>query len=424
MLALVLVGLLALPASAAPKLDKAAARVAEELLEKFTDKGANVAVLPFQDATGRPVELGRAFAEALSRELLKSGKVTVLDRGYISRMLGEMKLGMAGLTDPKTALQVGRFSGAKYQLVGSFSGAGDDVTVDAKLVVTETATLAAAARAELRLDADLRKLLEAPAATDPGTALFDEERLETDAVFLERPGKDGCRWIAARADVPAGRDVDEGRAAALALARRKASALLLGRDPGKAPDFSEAAFSGQLEDLLRATKSSRQAAESVVNEQRKGGRHLLTVEACLKPAKGGGDLRVELMLNQSRFVEGQDARAIVTVNHPARVYLFSADFSGKVWPVFPVGPASDNALAPEKPLVFPDETARGQGVRMRAQLPAGRKTSVEFLRVLAVDGEPGTLLDGRTEWAGVVAALEDAGLAWAEDARVFTVYSR
>lgn len=421
---LLLLAMLSLPASAAPKIDKAAARMAADLLANFTDKGANVAVLPFQDATGRPVELGRAFAESLSRELLKTGKVTVLDRGYISRMLSEMKLGMSGLTDPKTALQVGRFSGAKYQLVGSFAGTGDDVTVDAKLVMTETATLAAAARAELRLDADLRKLLETLAATDPGTALFDDERLETDAVYLERAGVNGCKWVAARADVPAGTDVDQGRAAALALARRKASALLLGRDPGRAPDFTEAAFSGQLEELLRATKSSRSEAENVVDEKRKGGRHLLTLEACLKPAKGGGDLRVELTLNQTRFMEGQDARALVTVNHPARVYLFSADFSGKVRQVFPEGPAIDNAGSPDKPLVFPDETARGEGVHLRAQLPAGRKTSVEFLRALAIDGEPGTLFEGRTEWASVVAALEDAGMAWAEDARVFTVYAR
>lgn len=424
MRASILLALLSLPAAAAPKVDKAAARLAEELMSKFTDKGANVAVLPFQDSTGRPVELGRSFAESLSRELLKSGKVTVLDRGYISRMLGEMKLGMAGLTDPKTALQVGRFSGAKYQLVGSFSGSGDSVTVEAKLVVTETATLAAAARAELRLDDDLRRLLASPAATDPGTALFDEERLDSDAVYLERAGVNGCRWVAARADVPAGSDVDSGRAAALALARRKASALLYGRDPGKAPDFTETAFAGQLETILRGTKSGRVEAENVVGEQRKGGRHLLTLEACLKPAKGGGSLRVELMLNQTRFVEAQEARAIVTVNHPARVFLFSADFSGKVWQVFPTARSADNAAAPGKPLVFPDETARGAGVRLRAQLPAGRKTSVEFLRVLAVDGDPGTMLDGRTEWAGVVAALEDAGLSWAEDARVFTIYSR
>lgn len=424
MRSLLLLALLSLPASAAPKIDKAAARMATELMGNFTDKGANVAVLPFQDSTGRPVELGRAFAESLSRELLRTGKVTVLDRGYISRMLNEMKLGLAGLTDPKTALQVGRFSGAKYQLVGSFASAGDDVTVDARLVVTETATLAAAARAEIRLDADLRKLLETLAASDPGSALFDDERLETDAVFLERAGVNGCRWVAARADVPSGADVDQGRAAALALARRKASALLLGRDPGKAPDFAEAAFSGQLEELLRATKSSRSEAENIVNETRKGGRHLLTLEACLKPAKGGGDLRVELMLNQSRFVDGQEARAIVTVSHPARVYLFSSDFSGKAWQVFPAGPAMDNAASPGKPLVFPDETARSQRVNMRAALPAGRKNSVEFLRALAIDGEPGTLFEGRTDWASIVAALEDAGLAWAEDARIFTVYAR
>lgn len=424
MRASIILALLSLPAAAAPKVDKAAAQLAEELMSKFTDKGANVAVLPFQDSTGRPVELGRSFSEALSRELLKTGKVTVLDRGYISRMLGEMKLGMAGLTDPKTALQVGRFSGAKYQLVGAFTGSGDTVTVDAKLVVTETATLAAAARAELRLDDDLRRLLASPAATDPGTALFDEERLDSDAVYLERAGVNGCRWVAARADVPAGSDVDSGRAAALALARRKASALLYGRDPGKAPDFTETAFAGQLEAVLRGTKSGRVEAENVVGEQRKGGRHLLTLEACLKPAKGGGSLRVELMLNQTRFVEAQEARAIVTVNHPARVFLFSADFSGKAWQVFPAAPAADNAASPEKPLVFPDEAARGQGLRMRAVLPAGRKTSVEFLRALAVDGDPGTLLDGRTDWTDIVAALEDAGLAWAEDARVFTIYKR
>ncbi|MDE2293711.1 MAG: DUF4384 domain-containing protein [Elusimicrobia bacterium] len=424
LLLLLAASLAAAPAAAATRVEKTAAKLSEELLARVPQKGASVAVMPFEDDSGRPVELGRALADAVTQDLVDSGKVTVQDRAYLSKMLGEIKLGMSGLGDPKAALQIGRFSGAKYLVVGRIEAVGDKATVEARLVVTETATLLATARRELKLDDELKALLAQPAVTDPGSKLFDSERPAFDAVFLDRPGVDGCRWIEAKADVPAGRDQDEGRAAAMALARRKAVMLLFGRDPGRAPDFEQAAFQGQLEGVLRATRPSVVTAENVTSEERSGGRERMTLETCLKPAKTAGDLRVELMLNQSRFIEGQDARALVTVNHDAHVMLFSADFSGRLWPVFPDSADADDLVRAGKPLDFPDAAQRAAGIRMTAALPPGQKTSVEMLRALAVEADPGHLLDGLKSWDAVVAALDGAGLPWADDVRVYTIYAK
>ncbi|MBI5594881.1 MAG: hypothetical protein HY928_02205 [Elusimicrobia bacterium] len=417
--------LLSVPAAAADRLEKLAERAAAELAAKVPEPGAAVAVMPFEDASGRPIELGRVVAEALSRELLKTGKVSIQDRAYLSRMLSEIKLGLAGLTDPKAALQVGRFSGAKYLVVGRIeTPEGKEAAVEARLVATESATLYAASRQTLKLDDALRRLYGLPAATDAAAAaFFEEEKLDDDAVFLERPGVSGCRWVRARGDVPAGKDQDSGHAAALALARRKAVARLLGHDAVKTPDFAESAFQGRLEEVLRATRSSLVEAESVSDEVRKGGRHRLVLETCLKPARGG-DLKAELMLNQDRFNEGQEAHAIVTVAKSARIYLFSADFDGRAQLIWPAEGTPAPLAGPSKPLVFPDEAQQASGIRMRAALPAGRSNSIEMLRVLAVDGDADALLRGRPEWNAVIKALDESGLPWAEDARVYTVYKR
>lgn len=417
--------LLAAPSCAADRLERLAERAAAELAAKVPEKGAAVAVMTFEDASGNPVELGRLVADAISRELLATGKVTIQDRAYLSKALGEIKLGMAGLTDPRAALQIGRFSNAKYLVVGRIEVPdGKEAALEARLVTTESATLVAASAQTLRLDERLRALYSRTAAVDSAaSAFFEDERLDDDAVFLERPGVSGCRWIRALTDVPAGKDQDTGHAAALTMARRKAVARLLGHDAVKTPDFMESAFHGRLEEVLRATRSSLVEAESVSGELRKGGRHRLTLETCMKPARGG-DLQVELMLNQARFNEGQEARAIVTVAKPARVYLFSADFDGRAQLIWPAEGTAPPLSGPSKPLVFPDEAQQAAGIRMRAALPAGRASSIEMLRVLAVDGDADALLRAGSDWNAVVKALDGSGLPWAEDARVYTVYKR
>lgn len=409
------------------RVDKAVAELSEQLLAGLDARGATVAVLPFENAEGKPTELGRLFADGLTEAVLRTGRLAAVDRNYVSRMMNEISLGVLGLAEAKTAAEVGKFSGARYLLVGRAEPSGrKGLRVSARLVETESSRLAASAKTDLKLDGDLRQLYQTPARLDPAAhGLFAAEETGQ-AVFLGQTGPNDCRWIEARASAAVERDPAAARAAAIALARARASGLLTGHTPPENPEFDQPAYQGQIEAVLRATRSGRVEEEKLVEDKLSGKRATVTLHACMRPlsAAAAGGLSVELMLNQNRFFAGQDARAILTASRDAYLYLFSVDFGGKAGRVFPVEGAGGNRLTAGKPFIFPNEDHRAAGVRMVAELPEGRKDSIEMLRALACEREVGRRLESARSYAELVRALDESGAAWAEDVRVFTIYSR
>lgn len=411
------------PAHAIGLVDKYAHRLTQSLFASSAEKGANVAILPFESEDGKASELGRAFADAVAARALATERFTVLDRQYIGRMLGEIRLGMTGLGDPNTAAKIGQFSGAKYLLVGRIEKLSNrKIRIAARLLETESATLIATAYEDSSLNREMRALLEKTAVVDAVAAsLFSNEEQKADAVFLDRPGANGCRWIESRVQVPVLKSADASRAAALTLARRKAVGRLENREPAGLVDFTDDALTGQMESVLRATRSSRTEAEKVMDAHKKGGRFHLTLETCLRPSTQGSAFSAEMMLNQNRFSPGQEARAIITASKDAHLYLFSVDFDDNAILAFPSDAARDNRIRAGTPFAYPDENHRAAGIRLVAELPKGQTQSVEMLRALAVDSDILALIRGKTRYADIVAAVDESGAAWDEDIRVFTI---
>lgn len=78
-----------------------------------------VAVAEFSNSTGRPVDVGRGLQDKMARALEDSGKVIVVERYRLERVIEEQKLGLTGLVDANTAAQVGKLTGADYLVVGN-----------------------------------------------------------------------------------------------------------------------------------------------------------------------------------------------------------------------------------------------------------------------------------------------------------------
>ena len=152
----------------------------------------------------------------------------------------------------------------------------------------------------------------------------------------------------------------------------------------------------------------------------------MSLESCLKPVQESADkdFRVEMMLNQNRFFAGQDARAILTVNRDAFLYIYSVDFDQNAIQVFPMEGATENKVIAGKPFSFPNAKHREDGILFLAELPKGSKNSVEMLRVIATKDDVGELLRGAKTYPELVRKLEQAGTDWSEDVRVFTIYKK
>lgn len=162
-----LAALFCLPAAAgAARLDKAAEAIAGELL-KGRRAGGATAVVPFRSPEGGISALGGMLADRLTARLLEKKGVTVLDRRYLARVLGEIKLQLSGLTAQDGTAELGRFAGAEFLLLGNFEQLGKKrLAVNARLVETRTGRVAAAARTELKLDDELLELYSRISAAD------------------------------------------------------------------------------------------------------------------------------------------------------------------------------------------------------------------------------------------------------------------
>lgn len=421
----------AVPADAALKhLDKAVRNISGQILSGSFESGSSVAVLPFRNPQGEATELGRLVSDELAFELVKGKRCATLDRDYVSRMLEEIKLGMTGAVDQKSAVSVGKFSGARYLLVGTLEPYGKkQILVQARLLETESAKLIASSRAGVKMDDEMWGLYSRRVALDAASKALmgsEEAKADADVVLLNQTGKDGCQWVEARAAVAFKSDRDAARASAVTLARHKALRKVLGKGPAPSPDFEEEAFAGQIENVLRATLSGRSGEENIVEEGPAGKEYKVRFQTCLKPRKENADrdFRVELLLNQNRFLEGQEARAILTATGDSHIYLYSVDFYGNAGLVFPIKETPDNKVSAGKPFVFPNDEHAKAGIRMVAELPPGAKNSIETLRLLAVKGDPGKLLEGAKTYPELVRRLEASGSDWAEDVRVFTIYQK
>ncbi len=81
------------------------------------------------------------FELALLEALGHSGKISIVDRALLDKLLGELKLGASALADPATALQLGRLVSAR--LIGNlkFLGYAGETKIFLKFIETETSSI-------------------------------------------------------------------------------------------------------------------------------------------------------------------------------------------------------------------------------------------------------------------------------------------
>ena len=76
--------------------------------------------------------LENTIPEAIITYLAKAGNVEIVERSRLKDALKEMELGMTGIIDEQTAIEVGKAVGASAILVGSFGSIGDVIRINAR----------------------------------------------------------------------------------------------------------------------------------------------------------------------------------------------------------------------------------------------------------------------------------------------------
>jgi TolB-like protein len=112
--------------------------------QRGQDTRPGIAVLPFTNggSYGQAKEdfdaLERGIAGMMISELQRNPAARVVERDQINQLLSEQNLGAQGRVDSATIARVGKVTGARYMVMGSFIDFYGDFRIDVRLVNTET----------------------------------------------------------------------------------------------------------------------------------------------------------------------------------------------------------------------------------------------------------------------------------------------
>lgn len=100
----------------------------------------SIAVIPLENLNNSSEleSLREGIADALRIGLEDKEDIKVVERMQLEKILEEQKLGLSGLIDSKSAVEVGKLLGAKYLLTGSFFVLNETIRIIIKFVDVET----------------------------------------------------------------------------------------------------------------------------------------------------------------------------------------------------------------------------------------------------------------------------------------------
>lgn len=115
---------------------------------EFTRKlksDTRVAVLPvYKEDSDEITKLGRYFQESVSNSLISEGKLIVVNRQRLKKILEEIEFQLSDLVDSRTRRKIGRFTGADLIFIGSYWDMGHEVKISAQLYEVGSADAIAA----------------------------------------------------------------------------------------------------------------------------------------------------------------------------------------------------------------------------------------------------------------------------------------
>jgi tetratricopeptide (TPR) repeat protein len=114
--------------------------------DEWTSRPLTVAFLPFQHQEALSARAGEAefIILSLTQALRDSGRVTVVEREVLDKVLTELKLSAADIVNAPQALRKGKFLAARLLATGSLSRFGQMGLLSVRLIETETTMINAA----------------------------------------------------------------------------------------------------------------------------------------------------------------------------------------------------------------------------------------------------------------------------------------
>jgi TolB-like protein len=161
------------------------ARLAQTLQNSSVTK---VAVLNFTDLNGYESAFGYFIAEELTTQLVgyTPGRLQVVERQQLSRILAEQQRTSSALFDQKNIAQVGKLLGVECLITGSITNFEKTVRLNARAVSVQSGLVFATAAAELPKTSDVTTLMsQSVPSTGAGAAQAASSPVQRSDVYFQ-----------------------------------------------------------------------------------------------------------------------------------------------------------------------------------------------------------------------------------------------
>lgn len=90
--------------------------------------------------------------DALTEAVFNTGKIKIIERANLEKILSEQKFQAGGLVDENTAKEIGNIAGVDYVCYGTLRDTGNEMTVSARVVDVESGEICAMSRDTIKKD--------------------------------------------------------------------------------------------------------------------------------------------------------------------------------------------------------------------------------------------------------------------------------
>lgn len=140
------------------------AALARQISDRLSGRD-RIAVLDLVDVDGEKTQLGAFVAEELITCLHGMERCVVVERRFLSSLLGELALSLGPLVDETTAQELGRLLGVTAIVSGTITDLNRTARINARIMSAETGAVLGAASTSLVMDEAMTRLAQRPLAS-------------------------------------------------------------------------------------------------------------------------------------------------------------------------------------------------------------------------------------------------------------------
>jgi TolB-like protein len=124
--------------------------ITNQILNAFRgNTNVTIAIFDFVNVNGRNSVLGRYLVEQISNYFFQNSDLKIVERAQIDRIIREQEFGMSGNVSDETAARIGHMLGANAVTIGTLTRVGNRISVNIKIVDSETAAIISSGSTEI-----------------------------------------------------------------------------------------------------------------------------------------------------------------------------------------------------------------------------------------------------------------------------------